>query len=269
VMEEGVHSGLAGATVPSSFRILRHLLERIEDSGSGTLLLPELWSQPPAERRAELEELAGTMERSGAGDQNDAAVLPWALPVLPGLAPMASSVADELVRRAWHPALELTGISGVPTVELAGNVHRAATTAKLSFRLSPGVDARRAVEAISSRLLADPPYGARISLSWNEPASGWSARPTPAWLGEAVQQASAQFYGRDALSFGDGGSIPFLAMLSRMYPETEFLVTGVLGPGSNAHGPDESLHIPAAKALTSSVAHVLASLPGAANSEQT
>ena len=72
-----------------------------------------------------------------------------------------------------------------------------------------------------------------------------------------MSAASKDFFGRDAVYMGEGGTIPFMAMLGEKYPESEFLITGVLGPGSNAHGPNEFLDIPTGKRITACVAHVL------------
>ena len=73
-----------------------------------------------------------------------------------------------------------------------------------------------------------------------------------------MQQASREFFGKPAMFMGMGGTIPFMAMLGEFFPEAQFVITGVLGPKSNAHGPNEFLHIPYAKKLTACVAQVLA-----------
>lgn len=168
---------------------------------------------------------------------------------------------EALYRRAWEPCLEITGIDGAPPAALAGNVLRAQTTAVLSFRLSPGADARKAVDALSERRLAEPSYGARLALRWNEPASGWSAGPTSDWLARSVEEGSAQYFGKPPAGVGFGGSVPYVSALVKMAPAAELLVTGVLGPDSNEHGPNESLHISAAQALTTCLARIIADVP--------
>ena len=87
---------------------------------------------------------------------------------------------------------------------------------------------------------------------------GWNAPETAPWLAESMQAASREFFGRDAMYMGTGGSIPFMGMLGQKFPGTQFLVTGLLGPHSNAHGPNEFLHIATGKRLTACVARVLA-----------
>ncbi len=248
VLDVGVHSGLAGGVVPSSFRLLRQLLSRIEDERTGALLLPELNADVPASRRAELEAVAAELPEAVNG----------ALPVVPGLVLGGTDPADRLEAVTWRPSLAVTGIEGVPTVVDAGNVLRPFTTAKLSLRLPPSVDAERAAAAVADALSADPPDGARVRVEVVTTAQGWVAPDPAPWLADAVDRASVDAFGRPSSACGEGGSIPFLAMLGAQYPSAQLLATGVLGPGSNAHGPDECLHLPTARAVTLAVAEVVA-----------
>ena len=78
------------------------------------------------------------------------------------------------------------------------------------------------------------------------------------WLETALERASQRLFGKPAMYMGEGGSIPFMGMLGEKFPEAQFLITGVLGPGSNAHGPNEFLHLPTARKLTCAVAQILA-----------
>ncbi|MBA2498001.1 MAG: M20/M25/M40 family metallo-hydrolase [Acidimicrobiia bacterium] len=248
VLTEGVHSGGAGGVVPSSFRVLRALLERIEDATTGELLLPELHGAVPADRAAQLETTAAELgARPGAG-----------FPVIDGLVVHADGDAVAQLRaRTWAPALAYIGIDGVPPMSAAGNVLRPRTAVKLSFRLAPTVDSDRAAAAIEAALSRTPPHGAHVTVDVADRAAGWNAPPFDPWLEEAVRSASETVYGRPARMIGEGGSIPFMAMLGERFPAAQFLVTGVLGPGSNAHGPNEFLHVPYATKLTGAVAHVL------------
>jgi acetylornithine deacetylase/succinyl-diaminopimelate desuccinylase-like protein len=248
VLTEGVHSGGAGGVVPSSFRVLRALLERIEDATTGELLLPELHGAVPADRAAQLETTAAELgARPGAG-----------FPVIDGLVVHADGDAVAQLRaRTWAPALAYIGIDGVPPMSAAGNVLRPRTAVKLSFRLAPTVDPDRAAAAIESALTATPPHGATVTVDIADRAAGWNAPAHEAWLDEALRSASEAVYGRPARMIGEGGSIPFMAMLGERFPAAQFLVTGVLGPASNAHGPNEFLHVPYATKLTEAVAHVL------------
>jgi acetylornithine deacetylase/succinyl-diaminopimelate desuccinylase-like protein len=247
VLELGVHSGTGSGVIPSSFRILRQLIDRIEDEASGEIRLDELHVKVPADREAEIELAAAelTPEHMVHGAET-----------VDGLELMAADTAGLLRNRSWRPALATVGMDGVPPVAAAGNLLRPFTTAKLSLRLPPTVDADRASAAVAAALSADPPYGAKVTVE-AEGADGWNAPPLEPWLAEAIDAGSMAGFGQPARFVGEGGSIPFMKLLGDHYPSAQFLVTGVLGPGSNAHGPNEFLHVPTARAVTVAVAHVL------------
>jgi acetylornithine deacetylase/succinyl-diaminopimelate desuccinylase-like protein len=164
---------------------------------------------------------------------------------------------EQVLAKTWRPAMEVIGIDGVPSVRAGGNVLRPFTTVSLSFRLPPGCDPQRARAAIVQRLTDDPPYGAQVTIRGSEAAAGWNAPPTAPWLADAVDDASMQAFGQPAGSIGEGGSIPFMTMLGERYPDAQFVITGVLGPGTNAHGPNEFLHLPTAKRVTVAIAHLI------------
>ncbi|HUU72615.1 MAG TPA: M20/M25/M40 family metallo-hydrolase, partial [Burkholderiales bacterium] len=140
----------------------------------------------------------------------------------------------------------------------AGNVLRPKTALKLSLRIPPLVDGRHATEDLKRILEADPPNNATVVFEADQAVTGWHAPATAPWLNDVVNAASKQFYGKPAMMMGEGGTIPFMAMLGKSFPKAQFLITGVLGPRSNAHGPNEFLHIAYAKKLTACVAQVLA-----------
>jgi acetylornithine deacetylase/succinyl-diaminopimelate desuccinylase-like protein len=247
VLTEGVHSGSAGGVVPSSMRILRTLLERIEDATTGELLLPELHVEvPEAVRRG----LAATAEILGPVAER--------FPFVEGCHPVDGDTAAQLLARTWRPALAYVGADGFPPVASAGNVLRPSTTLALTFPLPPTADADAASAAIAAALTADPPYGAKVTVRCDEAAAGWAANPFDPWLVAAMDAASQAAFGNPAATIGEGGSIPFMGMLQRRFPEAQLLVTGVLGPATNAHGPNEFLHVPYATALTGAIAEVLA-----------
>lgn len=251
VLEQGVHSGSAGGIVPSSFRVARALLDRIEDARTGAMLLDELQAEIPRHRRDEAE-LLGSEYGAGAGGT---------FPTVDGLQLAGDDPADRVLRGTWGPALAVTGADGLPTLAEAGNVLRPYTALKLSIRLPPGCSARRAMDAVDAAVTTGPPHGARVQLTWESPGDGWDAPAMAPWLTDALEQASLACFGAPPRSMGLGGSIPFLATLGTRFPGAQILATGVLGPGSNAHGPDEFLHLPTAEAVTASVAHVLGALP--------
>ncbi|MAE94708.1 MAG: peptidase M20 [Deltaproteobacteria bacterium] len=248
VLREGVHSGDAGGVVPSSFRILRLLLSRLEDEATGRILPSFLHAEIPADRLAQAERMAEALgaevhtKYAFAGDTQ----------------PVDSDPLELLLNRTWRPSLAVTGLGGAPAPSEAGNVLRPETTAKLSLRLPPTIDGEPATEQVKALLEADPPFGAEVEFEAEAPATGWNAPPMAAWLAEALAGASQEVFGRPALFMGEGGTIPFMAMLGERFPEAQFLITGLLGPGSNAHGPNEYLHVPTAKRLTACVAHILA-----------
>ena len=243
VLTEGVHSGVGGGVVPSSFRIVRRMLSRVEDEATGEILLPDLrGAGVPDDLRASL--------RAAAEEFADSA-----LPTVEGLRLAGTGAADRLIARAWSAALEVTGMDGVPAVRDGGNVLRPFTTIKISLRLPPDVDAQVAADALISALTTDE--GAHITIDLEGVADGWVAPPLDAHNTAALERVSQSSFGQPVGFHGEGGTIPFLADLKRSFPHTQFVATGVLGPHSNAHGPNEFLHIPMAKAVTGAVAELL------------
>ena len=248
VLEEGVHSGDASGVVPSSFRLLRQLLSRIEDEDTGRILLDGLHAEIPAERLAQAQKCAEVL---------DTAVFDK-FPFLPGMTPMSGELTELVLNRTWRPALSVTGVDGMPTLESAGNVLRPHTAVKLSLRLPPTLDGKRAGELLQEALLRDPPNGAMVTLELEKASTGWNAPAMAPWLESAIDAASHAFYGKPAMYMGEGGSIPFMGMLGEKFPGAQFMITGVLGPHSNAHGPNEFLHIDMGKRVTACVARVIA-----------
>jgi acetylornithine deacetylase/succinyl-diaminopimelate desuccinylase-like protein len=244
---EGVHSGTYGGLGPSTFRILRHLLDRIEDPVTGAVLLAEAAVAVPPEHEAAARQVGALL-----GDGLAAMV-----PFLDGVQPVSTDPGELTLNRTWRPTLEITGIDGVPPIAGAGNVLRPATAVKLSLRLPPTASADVAGEALRRRLAADPPYGAHVDVEILEGGSGWAAPPTAPWLARALEDASRSYWGAPAGSTGEGGSIPFMGLLGQRFPAAQFCVLGVLGPGSNAHGPNEFLDLPTARNVTATVATVV------------
>ncbi|MEI9990539.1 MAG: M20 family metallopeptidase [Rhizomicrobium sp.] len=248
VLTEGVHSGDASGIVPSSFRIARTLLSRIEDEASGQMKLDELYVQVPPDRLEQARASAAIL-----GDE-----VYTKLPLAGGTKPVASDLTELILNRTWRPQLAVTAMDGYPLPENGGNVLLPYTVAKLSIRLPPTCDAERATKAIKARLEADAPYGAEVEFDAEAGQTGWNAPALAPWLAASLKKASAAHFGQPVAFMGEGGSIPFMAMLGEKYPGTQFVVTGVLGPKSNAHGPNEFLHVPTAKKVTACIADVLA-----------
>jgi acetylornithine deacetylase/succinyl-diaminopimelate desuccinylase-like protein len=248
VLNEGVHSGDASGIVPSSFRILRMLLSRLEDEATGAVKLDALQVEVPADRLAQAKAAA-----SALGDEV------WnRMPFAGATKPMSAGNEDAILNRTWRPQLAVVAMAGYPTPESAGNVLLPFTTAKLSMRLPPTADAAKAVAAMKQVLEANPPYGAIVTFEAEGAQGGWNAPSLAPWLDAAVTKASQDHFGKPAAFMGEGGSIPFMGFLGRKFPGTQFVVTGVLGPNSNAHGPNEFLHIGVAKKISASIADILA-----------
>ena len=248
VLSEGVHSGDASGIVASSFRILRTLLSRIEDEKTGKVLIEALDAQVPPERLGQAQQAAKVVG-TAVYDK---------FPFLPGMVPMAEDLTELVLNRTWRPALSVTGVDGMPPLSSAGNVLRPHTAGKLSLRLPPTLDGKRAGDVLKQTLEKDPPYGAQVSLDLEKASTGWNAPAMSPWLTQAIDEASREFFGQPAMYMGEGGTIPFMGMLGEKFPDAQFMITGVLGPHSNAHGPNEFLHIPMGKRVTSCVARVIA-----------
>ena len=248
VLTEGVHSGDASGVVPSSFRIARKLIDRLEESANGWILPAAFHARIPPERVEQAAHAASIL-----GD-----IVFRKYPFADGTRPMIDDGAEALLNRTWRPALSTIGADGFPPIADAGNVLRPSTSLMLSLRLPPTVDGQGATLAMKSLLESDPPHGARVSFDAVQGATGWNAPPTEPWLAKAVDGASQSIYGLPSAAIGEGGTIPFMAMLGEHFPDAQFLITGVLGPKSNAHGPNEFIHVDYAKRLTACVAEVIA-----------
>jgi acetylornithine deacetylase/succinyl-diaminopimelate desuccinylase-like protein len=246
-LTEGVHSGKAGGIVPSSFRILRRLLDRVEDADTGMIRPRALHVDVPEERWEQIRRAAAVLGDRVFKD----------FPFRSGARPSAGNVEELLLNQTWRPQLEITGAGGLPALDQSGNVLRPATTAKVSLRLPPTKEARSATAFLKELLESDPPHGATVHFDAEQGATGWNAPRTVPWLSAALRQASLDSFGEEECYLGEGGTIPFMSMLGERFPEAQFVITGVLGPHSNAHGPNEFLHIATAKKLTACVARVL------------
>ena len=255
MLDEGVHSGDATGVVPSCFRVFRLLLSRLECERTGRILPDALTVPiPPAvwRRAAEAADILG----DGAYSR---------FPFVSGAGPAGRDEVELVLDRTWRAGMTVTGMRGIPdSRETAGNVMLPSLTAKVSFRLPPTLSSLAAAAFIRDELTRDPPYGARVAVSDVDTGDGWAAPELPAWLRDANDEAANRFFDgggttpRPALYLGEGGSIPFMGMLGRKYPRARFLITGVLGPNSNAHGLDECLHLPTAARVTMCVAWVVA-----------
>jgi len=247
VLTQGVHSGTASGIVPSSFRVLRKLLSRIEDEDTGKIILDALHAATPGQRVEQARRAAGTL------GELTYRKFPWAV-----AAPSPGESPEELLlNNTWRPTLSITGADGLPALVNAGNTLLPFNTLKLSFRLPPSLDADAAAEAVTKALTDNPPPLAKASFVVESTMAGWDAPPIADWLEQSMNKASQAFFGKPSMYMGTGGTIPFMGMLGKKFPDAQFLITGLLGPKSNAHGPNEFLHIETGKRLTACVAQVL------------
>ncbi len=248
VLTEGVHSGAASGIAPSSFRILRSLLSRIEDEATGRMTLPELFVEIPPDRQTQAKQAAQIL-----GDEV------WSeLPFAGNTKPMAGDGAELILQKTWRPQLAITGMEGYPLPANGGNVLLPYSIAKLSLRVPPTGDAEKARAAVQKVLEDSPPYDVEVTFNAPRGENGWNAPTLAPWLEASLNKASNAAFGKPVAYQGEGGSIPFMAMLGEKFPGTQFVVTGLLGPHSNAHGPNEFLHIPFAKKLSACIATVVA-----------
>jgi acetylornithine deacetylase/succinyl-diaminopimelate desuccinylase-like protein len=259
ILTEGIHSGDASGLVPSSFRIMRHVLDRLEDSETGRLLPKSFHCEIPPDRRAQAQATASIL------GEEIYKRFPWAHHDCGGSSlvalPTTLDPVEALIRRTWMPTLSVTGAEGFPALKDAGNVLRPYTAFKLSLRLPPLIDAAQAVEELKTLLEDNAPYQAKVTFEGGSASSGWNAPAITPWFEQALNDASQAHFGAPVGYIGQGGTIPLMNLLSEGFPTAQMMVCGVLGPKSNAHGPNEFLHVPYAKRLTAAVAQVIAQMP--------
>lgn len=247
VLTEGVHSGDASGIVPSSARVVRELLSRLEDPKTGEVLPEALHVEIPKERRRQAKAAGKVL-----GDELWQR-FPWA----DGVRPMKKDLKDLVLNRTWRPFVEVVGAEGLPALPKAGNVLRPYTTVKVSVRVPPTADPDRCTAALTKIFTKKAPHGAKVTFTPEKVGAGWEAPALTPWLEQTCASASSAFFGKPCVYMGEGGSIPFMGMLGAKFPAAQFLITGVLGPQSNAHGPNEFLHVPMGKKLTACVSSVL------------
>ena len=261
ILTEGIHSGDASGLVPSSFRILRHVLDRLEDSATGRLL-PESFHCAIPGSRVEQARATAAILKDEVWKR-----MPWACgadgnPTLP----TTTDPVEGLLNRTWRPTLSVTGVDGFPELKNAGNVLRPFTAFKLSLRLPPLVDGNSASLALKQLLEDNAPYNAKVTFHADGRAgalgaTGWNAPDLAPWLEHVMSDASSRHFGAPVGYIGQGGTIPLMSMLQKGFPQAQMMVCGVLGPKSNAHGPNEFLHVPYGKKLTAAVAQVISACP--------
>lgn len=248
VLKQGVHSGNGSGIVPSCFMIFRQLLSRIEKESNGEINLRDLFVEIPAERSRQAMLTAKVLGQHIYDE----------FPFVDGAQPVSANLPELILNRTWRPALSVIGAEGLPGAANAGSVTLPTLTFNLSMRLPPTLDPEQAAKVLKTTLETNPPFGAKVTFNAGKTSSGWNAPAEAKWLSTACAEASRDYFGKEAVYMGEGGTIPFMGMLGKKFPDAQFLITGVLGPQSNAHGPNEFLHIPTGKNLTCCVAEVIA-----------
>lgn len=248
LMTEGVHSGNASGIVADSFRVAKQLISRIEDEVSGCVLLPELQCEIPHSRIKQAQQCAAVLKHQVYSE------FPWRS----GATPVCENLTELILNRTWRAALAVTGADGLPSLRDAGNVLRPQTKLKLSMRIPPLCEPEQAMQALRKALTENPPYNAKVAFNSDDGAMGWNAPVMQQWLADAIDKASLSYYQKPVVFMGEGGTIPFMGMLGQQFPRAQFMITGVLGPQSNAHGPNEFLHIEMGKKVTACVSSVVA-----------
>ncbi len=250
VLNHGVHSGVASGIVPDSFMIARNLLDRLEDSSSGKILDKAFYTTIPATRLEQLREKAKRI----TSFKHD---FPWInAPIT-----LSKTIEENLIAQTWLPQLTIIGAQGLPDINKAGNVLRASTSLKLSLRLPPMIDSQAAESALKRILLDDPPFGASVELSDVSSSEGWNAPEEAEWLSREINDASLDIFGKPAVYSGEGGTLSICNVFQSTCPKAQFLLTGVLGPNSNAHGPDEALRLDYVEKLCCALSRIIVRVP--------
>jgi len=243
VSSVGVHSGHGSGVMPSSFRLARQLLSRIEDENTGEIK-PE-WLH--IEITDKMRDQATKIIEMNSESTDD-------FPLLDGVQKQVNDPLDIFLTMNLSPSLSIIGADGIPSIQDAGNVLRTNTDLKISIRTPPGISAEKVAVKVQELLEKDPPNGAHVSAKMTEVADGFLSPELPEKLSDMLKKSGKKFYGNEPMSLFIGGTIPVMAMLQSRYPDSKFIITGAGGPGGNAHGPDEKLHIPTAKKVTKCMA---------------
>lgn len=244
----GYHSGEVGGVVPETFRIVRTLLNRIDDPVTGEVA-QEFQVEVPEHKRKEAQFIAEKY-----GEKNYIK-----FPVHDGVKYVKQDNVEELyLNKTWKPNLSVTGADGLPPVAIAGNVLRPQTTVRCSLRLCPIFEAHKATEILTEKLTKDVPYNAKVTLKGGHVGSGWQQKQLESYLTQGFEEASHKYFGGlNVGTFGEGGSIPFLKELEKKYPEAQIVALGVSGPESNIHGPNEKINLTYVRKLIKTLAHII------------
>eukprot|EP00826_Nyctotherus_ovalis_P002262 TRINITY_DN10437_c0_g1_i5.p1 TRINITY_DN10437_c0_g1~~TRINITY_DN10437_c0_g1_i5.p1 ORF type:complete len:472 (-),score=168.49 TRINITY_DN10437_c0_g1_i5:63-1478(-) len=246
-LKEGVHSGDAGGIVPETFEIVRALLDRIDDPKTGRVV--DTFQVKVPEGR--LKEVADAAKLLGSKVYDH-------FPFIDKVSPMSKDPYELLLNKTWLANMSVIGAEGLPLLKNAGNVLRPETSLRISIRIPPTLDAKKGAEDLKKILTENPPYGAKVEVLLMAAGPGLNCPEMTPGLSKIIKDASQHFYNNDPIYYGEGGSIPFLSSLATQFPKSQFFISGVLGPESNAHGANEMLELSYTKKLICSVAYIIA-----------
>ena len=248
LLTQGIHSGIGGGLVAESLMVLRNLIDRIEDPLTAKMLLEDLFVQIPENRRKEIKEVVQIVGKDIISN----------VPFEAGVKPFSDDIEELIINNTWKPFLCVTGADGLPEASTAGNVLRPYTQVKLSIRLPPMVDSVKAGQKVVEVLTKDPIYNAVVEAKVSNTGDGWNLSNFSERLRNITSTASQRFYAGNEIQFlGEGGSIPFVQILNNKFKNSDFLVLGVTGPGSNIHGLDENLDLDFCRRLICCLAYIL------------
>ena len=243
----GYHSGEVGGIVPETFRVMRHLLNRLDDPKTG-LPMEELNTELPAYARPEAERMVALSGEAMCKKYKMEEGVKYC---------SQDNLVEMYLNNTWRANLSVTGAGGLPDYNRAGNVVRPQTTLRLSYRLPPNMDCHKAAAIVKQKLTTDVPHDCIVEIKGDHNGNGWCMKDPEPWFHDVINNASKNFYDREYGSYGMGGSIPFLSQLGGLYPNTFIVALGLLGPQSNAHAPNESVNLTYAKKLTMCMSHIL------------
>ena len=232
VLEKSMHSGVASGIVPSSFRIARELLERIESGKTGEMV-PELQVPVPEQK---LKEASANAKLNGSG-------IHTSLCMCKGVQPVTLNLEELYLNNVWKAQMEVIGQGGIPSLAQAGNVLRDHTELLVSLRTPPTLSCTAAFDTIKNILTSQVPYNAKVEVEMESFGDGWFSGHLSAALISTVDKHSMEVFGNPALLYGSGCTIPFIHLIQQQLPKTLLLVTGADLPDSGIHGPNERLDI--------------------------
>ena len=236
-LDHAVHSGMYGGVVPDAMLAMTRVLASLHDE-DGSVAVAGLKSKTDSDIDYDEETI-----RADSGVLDTTSLIG----------------SGSLASRLWtQPSITVIGLD-VPDVAVSSNTLQSSVQAKLSIRLAPGDTPEDAVAAVDEHLRKNIPFGATLTIGATEGGSPWQADLSDPAV-TIARQALTDAWGKESVTMGIGGSIPFIADLLEVFPQASILVTGVEDPDARAHSANESLYLPDFKAAIVAEALLLQSL---------